>query len=134
MIVHQLILTTTISTDIVSLCIRLNPHCVVVSPTPGWWQLGDVGGCFLLLVFLSGRRRSLFMFPRHCRPLRDLGALSVSSLVPLVSACLAFALSLITLTLASLLLVGLFNPGCSGVLAVCGSSAALLDVFSCPPR
>lgn len=103
------------------------------------WRLlrlrrGDIAAGFLPLLLFPGRRRSVFEFLRHRRPRRDLRALAASSLFPLISGCLPFALSLIGLTLASFFLGGLFNPGCGGVLTVRGSSAAFLDVFPRPPR
>lgn len=82
--------------------------------------------CGFVLVFC--RRRLL------CRRWPFWG-LAVLSLCPwVISSCRAFALSLISLTLWSFLLLGaLFNPGYSEVFAVCGSPAAFLDVFSCLP-
>lgn len=100
------------------------------------WRLRrcDIAGCFLLFLLLSGRWCLVFAFFCHCWPPWDLRALALSSLFPLTSGCLAFALFQIGLTLASFLLGGLFNPSYSGVFAVCRSSATFLDKFSRPPH
>lgn len=92
----------------------------------------DITGCSPLS---TGGRRLVFTFSWRQWPPRDLRALAVSSLFSLISSCLAFALFLISLTLASFLLGGLFNSSHGGVFAVCSSStASFLDVFSCSPR
>lgn len=91
----------------------------------------DIAGCSLLF---SDRWCLVFTFFCHCWPPQVFCVLAVSPLFPLISCCLAFAIFLISLTLALFLLGGFFYRSHSWIFAVCRSSTTFLDVFSCPPH